>query len=125
MTVARSGTRRSVLVGGAVLGAVLVAGLTYELARVFIKRYPPTPYDDLFALLSNRDAARKIGGTFLATHTNFTPQKAAEALRLKIGKRKLQFVLEEEVARDEMTEAGHWVLPQTLVGLCALAAEVS
>lgn len=115
---------RRTVVAGAVGLATAAGALAYEGWRIFGRHYPPTPYDDLLALLPDRVAARQLGVAFLAKHPNFTAAKAAHALRQHIGRQPLQSVLAAEIARGQVTEAGHWVLPQTLVGLCALAAKV-
>jgi hypothetical protein len=115
--------RRSVIafVGSGI--AVAAGALGYEAWRAFGKHYPPTPYDDLLDLLSDREAAKRVGATFLQDHADFTPPDAVAALRRRIGHRPLASVLEDETTHGELTEAGHWLVPQTLAGLCALAAK--
>lgn len=114
-------SRRWIVGGGSGVMAAVAAGVFVP--RWFGKHYPPTPQDDLLALLNDREAAKTVGGAFLKQHPNFTAAKAVRALRQHIGKRTLPSVLEDEIANGQLTEAGHWVLPQTLVGLCALAAK--
>ena len=114
--------RRLIVGGAAGVSAVIIAGVFAP--QWLRERYPPTPYDDLLSLLEDRDAAKKIGRRFLKQYTNFTAAKAAHALRQRVGKRTLASVLENEIANGQLTEADHWVLPQTLVGLCALAAKM-
>ena len=115
--------RRVVIGGVAVLGAAVLAAAGYEASRLIGKHYPPTPYDDLLGQLSDREQAKQVGRAFLTAHPNFSAAGAASALRRHIGKRPLQTVLEGEIAQGQLTEAGHWVMPQTLAGLCALAAK--
>ncbi|HEY4114932.1 MAG TPA: hypothetical protein VGM17_12830 [Rhizomicrobium sp.] len=115
--------RRVVIGGVAALGAVVVAGIGYEASHLIGKHYPPTPYDDLLALLPDREAAKAVGTAFLKDHPDFTAKAAAAVLRKHIGKQKLDAVLQREIASGALTEAGHWVVPQTLAGLCALAAK--
>ena len=115
--------RRVVIAGTAVLGAAVLAGVGYEASRLLGKHYPPTPYDDLLALLPEREAAKAVGVAFLAEHPNFTAKTAAAALRARIGKQKLDALIEAEITAGALTEAGHWIIPQTLAGLCALAAK--
>jgi hypothetical protein len=103
--------------------AVAAGALGYEAWRVFSKHYPPTPYDDLLDLLSDREAAKRVGAAFLSEHPDFTPADTARALRRRISHRSLGGVLEDEIRASELTEAGHWLFPQTLAGLCALAAK--
>lgn len=115
-------TRRNVI-AGASMAVLAAAAAGYEGWRHFAKHYPPTPYDDLLSLLSDREAARKVGRAFLATNSGFVPAHAAAALRHRIGAQSLDSVLKDELTRGNLIEAGHWLLPQTLVGLCALAAK--
>ena len=114
---------RRMVIGGIVALAAAAAAIGYESRRLFGRHYPPTPYDDLFVLLPDREAARKVGAAFLKDHSNFTSKTAAAALRRHIGKQKLDMVLQAEIAAGALTEAGHWLMPQTLAGLCALAAK--
>jgi hypothetical protein len=105
--------------------AVVAAGaIAYGSWRLVGRHYPPTPYDDLLALLPDRESARRLGAAFLAEHTNFTTVNAAKALRRHISGQPLTTVLENEIAAGRLTQAGHWVIPETLAGLCALAATV-
>ena len=115
--------RRVIIAGAGALGAAVLAGVGYEASRLFGKHYPPTPYDDLLALLPEREAAKAVGAAFLKDHPDFTANAAAGALRKHIGKQPLDAVLQAEIAAGALTEAGHWVMPQTLAGLCALAAK--
>jgi hypothetical protein len=110
--------RNAIAVGASAL--VVVGG--YEAFRLLRPHYPPTPYDDLLDRLSDRDAARQLGAAFLRTHPDFTPGAAARVLRRKVGTRDLSATVEDEAAHGELTEAGRWIIPQTLAGLCALAA---
>lgn len=116
-------SRRSVVNAGLGLAAIAAGALTYEAVRHFGKHYPPTPYDDLLALLPEREAAKAVGVAFLKDHPDFTAKAAAAALRKHIGNQPLDAVLEAEIAAGALTEAGPWVVPQTLAGLCALAAK--
>jgi hypothetical protein len=115
--------RRVVIGGVAALGAAVLAGVGYEASRLLGKHYPPTPYDDLLALLPEREAAKAVGAAFLKDHPDFTAKAAAAVLRKHIGKQKLDALLQDEIASGALTEAGHWVVPQTLAGLCALVAK--
>jgi len=116
--------RRSIFFAGASCAALAAGAIAYESWRLFARHYPPTPYDDLLSLLSNRDSARRLGAAFLSEHTNFTARYAANALRKHIGDQPLPTVLEREISAGSLTEVGHWLVPETLAGLCALAATV-
>jgi hypothetical protein len=115
-------SRRSMLFAGAGAAALGTGGIAYESWRLLVRRYPPTPYDDLLSLLPDREAARRLGSAFLSEHSNFTPRHAAKALRERIAGQPLLTVLDREIGTGGLTEAGHWLVPQTLAGLCALAA---
>ena len=104
--------------GGVVLIGAGVAG-----RFLLRKRHAPSPYDDLLALLENRDADAQIGETVLADVEDFDPKIIADELRARIGNRALAAVLADDVAHDRVIEAGGWVLPETLGLLCALAAK--
>jgi hypothetical protein len=112
--------RRSAIVATA--GALVAIAAGYEAFRILHPHSPQTPYDDLLDRLSDREAGRQLGAAFLATHSDFTASAAAHVLRRRIGERELSATLESEVTHGDLTEAGHWIVPQTLAGLCALAA---
>ena len=52
--------RRDFIAGVAAAGVALAAGL-YRFTGLFVKHYPPTPYDDLLAQLTDREQAAKLG----------------------------------------------------------------
>lgn len=114
-------SRRSVLLATAGAGVLAAAALGYEAVRL-IGRRPPSPYDDLLSLLPDRDAARMVGVAFLSEHPRFDVAAVAHALRQEIGHRPLAAVLQADIVQDRVVEAGHWLVPQTLAGLCAIAA---
>ncbi|MBV9572148.1 MAG: hypothetical protein JO056_12990 [Alphaproteobacteria bacterium] len=115
--------RRTIVAGSAAGLAIVAAGaIALRPDRLLRKRYPPTPYDDLLGLLTDRELARQIGRVYLSGHANFTSATAAGALRKHIAHRPLEIVLTDEVASGQLVEAAHWIMPETLVGLCALAA---
>jgi len=102
----------------------VLAAAGYEGWRWLKKRYPPTPYDDLLSQLPDRAAARELGRAFLSQHNNFTLPHAARALRQRLAREPLPAVLVSEIAAGKLVETGHWLLPETLAGLCALAAKI-
>jgi hypothetical protein len=114
-------TRRNILIGAG--GAVVLAAVGFEGRRLLRKRYAPSPYDDLLALLDDRDADAQIGEAVLADSDDFDAKTAADELRGQIGKRPLAQVMSEDVSEGRLLEAGGWVMPETLALLCALAAK--
>jgi hypothetical protein len=116
-------TRRQTLVGGG--AAAVVAGGAVGVRLMLRKRYAPTPYDDLIALVRDRDGAAQIGETVLAQEERFEPLAKAAALRTRIAKRPLAAVLTEDADQHRLVEAGGWVLPETLGLICALAAKAA
>ena len=117
MNLSRRATVLAAAAGLAAAGAV-----AFEASHLLGKHYPPTPYDDLLALLPERDVAKTVGRTFLSQHTDFSPKRAANALRGHLAKRDLPSLLTEEIGHGELSVAGGWIMPATLLGLCALAA---
>ena len=117
-------SRRTIMAAGGTLAAAVAGGIVYEGWRLLRDRYPPTPYDDLLDRLNSREDARRIGLVFLGRHRNFTPATAARALRQRIGAHELSAALANEVALGGITEAACWIIPESLAGLCALAASV-
>jgi hypothetical protein len=116
-------TRRIILIGAG--GVVVLAVGGYEGRRLLRKRYAPSPYDVLLALLDDRDADAQIGEAVLADIDDFDPKLAAEELRERIGKRPLAQVMIEDIGEGRVQEAGGWVMPETLALLCALAAKAA
>lgn len=115
-------SRRNVLLATAGAGVLAAAALGYEAVRL-IARPPPSPYDDLLSLLPDRDSARTVGLAYLSEHPHFDSTTAAHLLRKEIGSRPLAAVLQTDVIQDRVVEAGHWLMPDTLVLLSALAAK--
>jgi hypothetical protein len=101
-------------------GVAAVAGV-YRFTDLFVKHYPPTPYDDLLGQLTDRDQAvrlgRKVAGAFDA-------QGQAARLRASLKGRDLTSAANADIAAGRLVEVDGWVLPQTVVWLAALAAKV-
>jgi len=116
-------TRRQTLVLGG--GAVAVIGGGVAARLLLRKRYAPSPYDDLLALLDDRDAAAQIGETVLADVKDFEPIAQAIALRARIKARPFATVTAEDAVQGRIIEASGWVLPETLGLICALAAKAA
>ncbi len=116
-------TRRNAIIAGGGVAAAAVAGIGGRL--LLRKRYAPSPYDDLLALLDDRDADAQIGEAVLAEVDEFDPSALADDLRNRIAKRRLSIVVIEDASEDRLVEAHGWVLPETLGLLCVLAAKAA
>ena len=116
-------TRRRILIGAG--GAVVLAAAAFEGSRLLRKRYAPSPYDDLLALLDARDADAQLGEAVLADIDNFDPKAVSASVRERIAKRPLSKVMLEDVKNGRVLEANGWVMPETLALLCALAAKAA
>ena len=116
-------SRRSVLLATAGAGVLAAAALGYEAVRLLGARHPPSPYDDLLSLLPDRDAAAQVGLAYLNEHPRFEATAIAQVLRKEIGSRPLASVLQADIARARLVEVEHWLMPETLALLGALAAK--
>ena len=114
-------TRRNILIGAG--GAVVLAAASFEGGRLLRKRYAPSPYDDLLALLEDRDADAQIGEAVLADIDDFDAKSVSASVRERIGKRRLAQVMIDDAGDGRLLEANGWVMPETLALLCALAAK--
>lgn len=115
-------TRRQTLMAGGG-AAVIAAGVGGRM--LLKKRHAPSPYDDLIALLDDRDADAQIGETVLAEVEEFEPTELAQQLRERIAGRPLAAVLQQDLSEGRVVEAAGWVLPETLGMICALAAKAA
>ena len=116
-------TRRRILIGAG--GAAVLAAAAFEGSRLLRKRYAPSPYDDLLALLDDRDADAQIGEAVLAEIDDFDAKAVSADVRERIGKRSLSQVMIEDAGDGRVLEANGWVMPETLALLCALAAKAA
>lgn len=116
-------TRRAIVISVAAVAATAAA--VVEGPKLLRKRHAPSPYDDLLALLDDRDACAQIGESVLAGKTNFNAMAVADDLRRRLKDRKLADVAVEEASFGRVTETNHWVMPDVLSQLCALAAKAS
>lgn len=116
-------SRRQVVIAGGLAAVAAFAAL--EGPKLFKKRYAPTPYDDLLALLDDRDADAQIGEAVLAGKDEFDANTVAGQLRARIAGRSLAAVTAEDAAQGRVVETNGWVLPETLALLCALAAKAN
>lgn len=101
-------------------GVAVTAGL-YRFTDLFVKHYPPTPYDDLLVRLTDRQQAARLGAKVPGPF-DLTAQTAR--LRASLHNRDLAAAVNADLAAGHMVEVAGWVLPQTVVLLSALAAKV-
>jgi hypothetical protein len=103
------------------LGAVAAASL-YRFTDLFVKHYPPTPYDDLLARLVDREQAARLGAAVQGAPD--TPVLATR-LRVVLGRGGLAAAAQADIAVGRMAEADGWVLPQSVLLLAAVAARLA
>lgn len=115
-------SRRAVTVGGGIAAALGIAAIGITVPRLFGHRYRRTPYDDLFAQLVDRGEAAKVGSAALDSIGNVTAAKLAKEVRQRMDRRTLLETANSDLAEGKLAEVHGWVLPETLVLLCALAA---
>ena len=113
--------RRSFIAGVAAAGAAVAAGL-YRFTDLFVKHYPPTPYDDVLARLVDREQAAKLGAKVPGTLRS--PGMLAAQLRAGLAPAAWRRAANADVAAGRMVEVDGWLLPQSVALLSALAAKV-
>jgi len=113
-------TRRNVVIGAGGVAVVAAAGVGGH--YLLHKRYAPSPYDDLLALLDNRDGDAQLGEAVLPTFDDFDAKKVAQDVRGRLAHSTLADVSVADARDGRVLEAKGWVIPQTLGLLCALAA---
>lgn len=112
--------RRPLLKGlFAAAGLLAVAAAAFEGTRLLARHYPPTPFDDLLGLLPDRDSTARVGAL---VNPRASPSVLAQSLRGHIGGHSLGKVFDADLAAGRLAEVDGWVLPETLVLLCVLAA---
>src|SRR5690349_721103 len=94
-------------------GAVALAGIGWSARGLLSKQYPPTPYDDVFVHLKDRDAAARIGHEVLKGLPNLEFSAAANTVRSRLSHQSLQEAVEADIAGNHLTEAQGWILPET------------
>lgn len=112
--------RRTVIGGVAAAGALLAGGL-YRFTNLFVKHYPPTPYDDLLDKLTDREQAARLGAKTAGT---FDVASRAAVLRASLHDQSLGAAAAADIAAGRLVEVDGWMLPQTVAWLSALAAKV-
>ncbi len=110
--------RRTFIGGVAAAGAMVAAGL-YRFTDLFVKHYPPTPYDDVLGKLVDRGEAAKLGAKVTVPGN---ARALAAQLREAVPGR-VQPAALADIGAGRMVEADGWVLPETVALLAALAAK--
>jgi hypothetical protein len=113
--------KRRTLIGGVVAAGAAVAAGIYRFTDLFVKHYPPTPYDDLLGQLTDREQAAKLGAKAPLTSD---AQSQAARLRASLQGRDLAAAANADIAAGRLVEVDGWLVPQTLAELCALAAKI-
>lgn len=109
--------RRTIIAGVAALGAAIAAGL-YRFTDLIVKHYPPTPYDDVLARLSDRDSAALFGR---AVHG--APDAPALAARLRALPADMTTAAQADIAANQLAEVEGWLVPESVMLLAALASK--
>ncbi len=113
--------RRSLLAGlGALVAAAAAGGTAWKL-RLFRKRYPPGPYDDVLAKLDDREWAARFGQTAITALPRFTPADGAAQLRARLAHDSLKMAALREAEAGRLMEADGWLAPESVVLIAALA----
>lgn len=110
---------RRALLAGLAAACVAVAAGAYRLTDLFVKHYPPTPYDDLLTQLADREHAKRLGAAVRATPD---AQHLAAPLRRNL-KGGLESATQADIAAGRLMEVEGWLLPQSVALLSALAAK--
>ncbi len=117
-------SRRPVLSGIlAALGIAVAGGVAYEAPRFSLRRYKPSPFDDLLAQLPDRESAGRVGAAVIAETPDLNAEQRARALRL--AAMPLADAMAADLTENRVIEVRGWILPQTLADLCALAAKAA
>jgi hypothetical protein len=104
----------------AATGAAVAAGL-YRFTDLFVKHYPPTPYDDVLSVLVDREEAARLGALVGDAPA---PDVLATRLRTILKPNGLAGAVGSDIAAGRLTEVDGWVVPQSVALLSALAARV-
>jgi hypothetical protein len=110
--------RRTLLGGVVAAGAVVAAGL-YRFTDLFVKHYPPTPYDDVLAQVVDRQHAAELGRKVTG---GFDVPREAASLRTRLAGSTVESAAQGDIATGRMTEIDGWIVPQVVAKLAALAA---
>lgn len=110
-------SRRMVAIGGSITLALGLAALGLTAPRFFGPR--KTPYDDVLDQLKDRSSAITVGRAAAPLRD---VKSVADGLRKSLAQGGLQNRMTSEIAANDLAEVKGWVMPTTLVTLCALAA---
>lgn len=112
--------RRTVIGSLTAVTAAVAAGL-YRFTDLFVKHYPPTPYDDVLAALVDRDEAARLGALVQDAPA---ANPLAARLRVMLKPNGLPGAVAADIAAGRLTEVDGWLVPQSVALLSALAAKV-
>jgi hypothetical protein len=112
-------TRRQLGLGAASLVALGAAAIGYR--RFAGPSYAPTPYDDLLHQIVDRRPAATLGQTVVRTMPRFNT--AALATQLRQTRLTLAQRARTDAKAGRVTEAGGWVVPESVALYSALAAQ--
>ena len=112
--------RRTLIGSVAAAGAAVAAGL-YRFTDLFVKHYPPTPYDDVLGALVDREEAARLGAL-----VGNAPAADLLAARLRpiLKPNGLAGAVGSDIAAGRLAEVDGWVVPESVALLSALAAKV-
>ena len=111
--------RRTLIAGATAAGVALAAGL-YRFTDLFVKHYPPTPYDDVLAALVDREEAARLGALI-----QDAPPAGTLAVKLRgmLKPNGLSGAMASDIAAGRLAEVDGWVVPESVALLSALAAK--
>jgi len=117
--------RRPVLAG--LLGALGASAAVWALleGRPLMRRYAPTPYDDLLGQLGERESAIRLGAAVLAGGRGFQARRAAEQLRAGHSGFSLARAAAADVVQGRLETVDGWLLPRTVELLAGIAAQTA
>ena len=116
--------RRPLLIAlGAAVGLGVLGGGLYEADLLGHRVHHSGGYGDLLSILSDRDAANRLGAAMLDEEGAFESARVAHELRKHIARRPLAAVLADDLAQEQVVEVQGWILPESLALLCALSAK--
>jgi hypothetical protein len=121
-------SRRTLIAGVTAAGAAVAAGL-YRFTDLFVKHYPPTPYDDLLKQLVDREQAAKLGEALVIDlphegYPKLSAENIAKELRHRLADHNLREVIDADIVAGRMVETEGWVLPLSVALLSTLAFRV-